>query len=73
MTQRTIDVFLKRKIFQITKKVLSLTKPLFVIFMIHGGIIDLKDYGSETIRGYRYVLVVIDNFSKLGWTVPLKN
>ena len=24
-------------------------------------------------RGYRYVLFIIDNFSKFGWTVPLKN
>ena len=36
-------------------------------------ILDLKDYGPENNRGYRYVLVVIDNFSKFGWTVPLKN
>ena len=36
-------------------------------------ILDLKDYGSENNRGYRYVLVTIDNFSKFGWTVPLKN
>ena len=36
-------------------------------------ILDFKDYGPENNRGYRYVLVIIDNFSKLGWTVPLKN
>ena len=36
-------------------------------------ILDLKDYGIENNRGYRYVLVIIDNFSKFGWTVPLKN
>ena len=36
-------------------------------------ILDLKDYGPEKNRGYRYVLVIIDNFSKIGWTVPLKN
>ena len=36
-------------------------------------ILDLIDYGPENNRGYRYVLVVIDNFSKVGWTVPLKN
>ena len=35
-------------------------------------ILDLKDYGPENNRGYRYVLVVIDNFIKYGWTVPLK-
>ena len=36
-------------------------------------ILDLKVYGSGNNRGYRYVLVIIDNFSKNGWTVPLKN
>ena len=37
------------------------------------AILDLKDYGPEIIRGYRHVLVVIDNFSKIGWTIPHKN
>ena len=36
-------------------------------------ILDLKDYGPENNKGYRYVLVTIDNFSKYGWTTPLKN
>ena len=36
-------------------------------------ILDLKDCGPENNRGYRYVLVTLDNFSKFGWTVPLKN
>ena len=36
-------------------------------------ILDLKDYGPENNRGYRYVLVTIDNFSKYGWTIPIKN
>ena len=36
-------------------------------------ILDLKDYGPENNKGYRYVLVTIDNFSKFGWTVSLKN
>ena len=36
-------------------------------------ILDLKDYGPENNRGYRYILVIIDNFSKFGWTVRLKN
>ena len=35
-------------------------------------ILDLKDYGPENNRGYRYILVVIDNFSRFGWTLPLK-
>ena len=36
-------------------------------------ILDLKDYGPENNREYRYVLVIIVNFSKFGWTLPLKN
>ena len=36
-------------------------------------ILDLKDYGPENNRGYRCVRVIIDNFSKFGWTVPIKN
>ena len=36
-------------------------------------ILDLKDYGPKNNRGYRYVSVVIDNFSKIGWTIALKN
>ena len=36
-------------------------------------ILDLKDYGPENNRGYRYVLVFMDNFSKIGFTVSLKN
>ena len=35
-------------------------------------ILDLKDYGLENNREYRYVLVIMDSFSKFGWTVPLK-
>ena len=36
-------------------------------------IFNLNDYGPENNRSYRYVLVVKDNFSKFGWTVPLQN
>ena len=35
-------------------------------------ILDSKDYGPENKRDYRYVFVVIDKFSKFGWTVFLK-
>ena len=36
-------------------------------------LLDKNDYGPKNNRSYRYILVVIDNFSKFGWTVPLKN
>ena len=36
-------------------------------------LLDLIDYNVKNNRGYRYVLVCVDNFSKYGWTIPLKN
>ena len=35
--------------------------------------LDLNNYGVENTRRYRCVLVIIDIFSKLCWTVSLKN
>ena len=35
-------------------------------------LLDMNDYGPKNNKGYRYILVVIDNFSKFGWTTPLK-
>ena len=37
------------------------------------NLLDMNDYGPKNNRGYRYIIVVIDNFSKFGWTIPLKN
>ena len=31
----------------------------------------MNDYGTKNNKGYRFILVVIDNFSKFGWTIPL--
>ena len=36
-------------------------------------ILDLKDYDPKNNRTYRYVLVIIDSFSKFGWIIPIKN
>ena len=36
-------------------------------------LLDMNDYSIKNNKGYRYILVVIDNFSKFGWTIPLKN
>ena len=36
-------------------------------------LLDMNDYNPKNNRGYRYILVVVDNFSKFGWTIPLKN
>ena len=39
----------------------------------YSDLLDMNDYGIKYNRGYRYILVVIDNFSKFGRTIPLKN
>ena len=35
--------------------------------------LDMNDYGIKNNKSYRYILAVVDIFSKIGWTIPLKN
>ena len=49
------------------------TEVYYIDNVWSSGFLGLRDYGSENNRGHRYVLVVVDNFSKIEWTVPLKN
>ena len=75
MSQKNIEIFIN----EIYSKPPRRTYPTNKTDVYHIDdiwsldILDLKDYGPENNRGYRYVLVVIDNFSKFGWTIPLKN
>ena len=34
---------------------------------------DMIDYKNSNNKGFRYIFVVIDNFSKYLWAIPLKN
>ena len=34
---------------------------------------DFLDYKTSIIRGLRYIIIIIDNFSKYLWAIPLKN
>ena len=36
-------------------------------------ILFFKHYGPKNNRSYRYVFVIIDNFSKFAWTIPIEN
>ena len=75
MTQKNIKIFINEIYSKGPKKNYATNKTdVYYIDDIWSlDILDLKDYGSENNRGYRYVLVIIDNFSKYGWTIPLKN
>ena len=75
MTQKTFKVFINEIYSKPPKKNYPTNKrdvyPNDDIWSF--DILDLKDYGPENNRNYRYVFVVIDNFSKFGWIIPLKN
>ena len=75
MTQKNIKIFINEIYSKGPKKNYATNKTnVYHIDDVWSlDILDLKDYGPENNRGYRYVLVIIDNFSKFGWTIPLKN
>ena len=75
MTQKNIKIFINEIYSKPPRKNYPTNKTdvYFIDDIWSLDILDLKDYGSENNRGYRYVLVVIDNFSKFGWTSPFKN
>ena len=75
MTQKNIKIFINEIYSKPPKKKYATNKTdvYFIDDIWSLDILDLKDYGPENNRGYRYVLIIIDNFSKFGWTIPLKN
>ena len=75
MTQKNIKIFINEIYSKPPKKYYATNKTdvYYIDDVWSLDILDLKDYGPENNRGYRYVLVTIDNFSKYGWTIPLKN
>ena len=75
MTRKDIKTFIKEIYSRGRKKNYATNKTNVYHFddIWSMDILDLKDYGPENNRNHRYVLVIIDNFSKFGWTIPLKN
>ena len=75
MTQKNFKIFINEIYSKPTRKnyITNKTDVYYIDDIWSLDILDLKDYGPENNRGYRYVLVTRDNFSKFGWTIPLKN
>ena len=75
MTQNTIRKFSGEIYSKPRKKIYATNKTdVYNVSDISSlDILDLKIYGPENNRSHRYVLVRNDNFSKFGWTIPLKN
>ena len=74
MTQKNIKIFINEIYSEPPKKNYTTNKTdvccIDDIWCL--DILDLKNYSPKSNRGYRYVLVIIDNFIKFGRTVPLK-
>ena len=66
MTQKNIKIFINEIYSKGPKKYYATNKTnVYYINDIWSlDNLDLKDYGLENNRGFRYVLVTIDNFSK---------
>ena len=75
MNQKTIKIFVGKNYSKPTTKKYITNKTDVCHFddIWRLDILDLKDYGPENNKCYRYVLVVIDKFGKFAWTNPLKN
>ena len=75
MSQKNIKIFINEIISKPPKNNYATNKT--VVYHIDDiwslDILDLKDYRPENNRGYKYVLVIMVNFSKFGWTVPIKH
>ena len=74
MTQKSIEIFMNKIYSKPPKKKYTTNKTdVYHIDDIWSlDILDLNNYGPENYRRYRYVLVIIDMFSKYDWTTPLK-
>ena len=75
MTQKNIKLFINEIYSKPPKKnyVTNKTDVYHIDDIWSLDILDPNDYGPESNRGYRYDLVIMDNFSKFGWTTPFKN
>ena len=75
MTQKNIKIFINEIYSKPPKKnyVTNKTDIYHIDDLWSLEILDLKDHGPKNNTGYRYLLVIIDDFSKFGFTVPLKN
>ena len=75
MTQKNIKIFINEIYSKPPKKyyVTNKTDVYHIDEIWSLDKLDLKDYDSKNNKNYRYILVIIDIFSKFGWTIPLKN
>ena len=68
MSQKTIKIFIEELFPKPPRKIYATNKTeVYQIDDIWSlNILDLKDYGPENRKVYRYILLVIDDLSKCG-------
>ncbi len=73
--QQLIDTFINENYSKPSKKNHETNKTIVksIDETWSADLADFSDYGVKNNYGYRYILVIIDNFSKFGWAIPLKN
>ena len=73
--QQLIDTFINEIYSKPPKKNYETNKTLLksIDETWSADLLQMDDYGVKNNRDYKYILTVIDNFSKFGWTIPLKN
>ena len=57
-----------RKSYPTNKKVYNSIDEIWSV-----DLADFSDYKTSNNKSYRYIFIVIDNFSKYLWAIPLKN
>ena len=72
---KNIEIFINEIYFRAPKKNYETNKTIIkhIDDTLSIDLLDMIDYSISNNKGYRYILVVIDNFSKFAWTIPLKN
>ena len=75
MTRKTFKIFVDEIYSKLPEKNFTTKKTDVYHFddIRSLDILDFKDYGLENKKGSRYVLLVIDKFSKFGFTTASKN
>ena len=69
------EIFINEKYTKSPQKIYKTNKTMIksIDDTWSSDLLDMIDSDPKNYKGYRYVFVVIDKFSKFGWTIPLKN
>ena len=75
MKSDLIKIFFDERYSKLPKEIYEINKILYNDFdgITSFDLADMIDYKNRINKGSRYIFILIDNFSKFVWTIPLKN